>query len=73
MTTARAFHGFHVPADVILQAEARRDLAAWLAKWSGKYPKLTAWVEETIEETRTYYRLPARHHKHPKSTNMLDG
>ena len=23
-------------------AEARRDLAAWLAKWSGTYPKLTS-------------------------------
>src|ERR1700738_4434974 len=33
--------------------EARRDLAAWLAKWSGKYSKLTGWVEENIEETLT--------------------
>ena len=41
-------------------------------KWSGKYPKLTAWVEETIEETWTYYRLPLQHHKHLKSTNMLE-
>ena len=32
---------------------------------------LTAWVEEAIEETRTFYRLPRRHHKHLKSTNML--
>jgi putative transposase len=31
-------------------AEARRDLAAWLAKWSGKYSKLTGWVEENIDE-----------------------
>lgn len=52
--------------------EARQDLAAWLVKWSGKYPKLTAWVEETIEETWTYYRLPLQHHKHLKSTNMLE-
>ena len=34
-------------------AEARRDLAAWLVKWSGKYSKLTGWVEENIEETLT--------------------
>jgi hypothetical protein len=34
-------------------AEARRDLAAWLAKWSGKYAKLTGWVEENIDETLT--------------------
>ena len=52
--------------------EVRQDLAAWLVKWSGKYPKLTAWVEETIEETWTYYRLPVPHHKQLKSTNMLE-
>jgi transposase-like protein len=53
-------------------AEARRDLAAWLAKWSTKYPRLTAWVEENIEETLSFYRLPRQHHKHLKSTNMLE-
>lgn len=53
-------------------AEARADLAQWLARWQGKYPKLTDWAEETIEETFTFYRLPRRHHKHLKSTNMLE-
>jgi putative transposase len=53
-------------------AEARTDLAQWLAKWQGKYPKLTDWAEETIEETFSFYRLPRRHHKHMKSTNMLE-
>ncbi len=53
-------------------AEARRDLAAWLGKWSAKYPKLTGWVEENIDETLTFYRLPRQHHKHLKSTNMLE-
>lgn len=53
-------------------AEVRRDIAAWLAKWQGKYPKLTAWVEDNIEETLSYYRLPLPHHKHLKSTNMLE-
>ena len=52
-------------------AEARRDRAAWLAKWSGKYPKLAGWVEENIDETLTFYR-PRQHHKHLKSTNMLE-
>jgi transposase-like protein len=52
--------------------EARADLAAWLAKWQGKYHKLTNWVEENIEETLTFYRLPRQHHKHLKSTNMLE-
>jgi putative transposase len=53
-------------------AEVRRDIAAWLGKWQAKYPKLCAWVEENIEETLTYYRLPLPHHKHMKSTNMLE-
>jgi putative transposase len=53
-------------------AEARRDIAQWLAKWQGKYPRLCNWVEDNIEETLTYYRLPLQHHKHMKSTNMLE-
>jgi len=53
-------------------AEARRDLAAWLTKWSAKHPRLTDWVEENIDETLTFYRLPRQHHKHLKSTNMLE-
>jgi len=52
--------------------EARRDLKTWLEKWSGKYPKLCVWVESNIEETWTYYQLPLSHHKHLKSTNMLE-
>lgn len=52
--------------------EARRDLKLWLEKWSGKYPKLCAWVETNIEETWTFYRLPLAHHKHLKSTNLLE-
>ena len=35
-------------------------------------PKLVTWVEENIEETLTFYRLPLLHHKHLKSTNMLE-
>jgi putative transposase len=53
-------------------AEVRRDLAQWLVKWQAKYPKLTCWVEENIEETLSFYRLPLAHHKHLKSTNMLE-
>ena len=53
-------------------AEARADLAAWIGKWQVKYPRLIAWVEENIEETLTFYRLPRQHHKHLKSTNMLE-
>jgi len=32
------------------------------------YQKLAAWVEETL----TFYRLPRQHHKHLKSTDMLE-
>ncbi|MDA8018224.1 MAG: IS256 family transposase [Thermoanaerobaculia bacterium] len=52
--------------------EARADLSAWLQKWAGKYPKLCDWVEENIDDTLTFYRLPRTHHKHMKSTNMLE-
>jgi putative transposase len=52
--------------------EARQDLNAWLKRWSEKYPKLCGWVEENIEQTWTFYRLPREHHKHFKSTNMLE-
>jgi putative transposase len=53
-------------------AEARRDIAGWLAKWQAKHSRLCDWVEENIEETLTYYQLPQQHHKHMKSTNMLE-
>jgi putative transposase len=53
-------------------AEVRSDLAAWLKRWQSKYPKLCDWVEETIEETFTVYRLPVGHHKNMRSTNLLE-
>lgn len=53
-------------------AEARTDLRAWLGRWQDKHPKFCAWVEANIEETFTFYRLPQAHHKHLKSTNMLE-
>jgi putative transposase len=52
--------------------EARKDLAGWLKRWQGKYPKLCVWVEDNIEETLSFYGLPHGHHKHLKSTNMLE-
>lgn len=52
--------------------EAQQDLAAWLRKWQDRYPKLTTWVEDNIEQTLTYYRWPMQHHKHLRSTNMLE-
>jgi transposase-like protein len=52
--------------------EAERDLASWIGKWQGRYPKLVDWVETNIGQTLTFYRLPRAHHKHLKSTNMLE-
>jgi putative transposase len=52
--------------------EAQQDLSAWLTKWQSRYGKLCDWVEESIAETWTFYQLPQAHHKHLKSTNMLE-
>jgi putative transposase len=52
--------------------EARRDLGAWLCKWQDRYGKLCGWVEDNIEQTFTFYHWPLAHHKHLKSTNMLE-
>ena len=52
--------------------EARHDLAAWLSRWQDKHPKLCTWVEANIDETFAFYRLPRAHHKHLKSTNLLE-
>jgi putative transposase len=53
-------------------AEAKSDLAAWLRRWQTKYAKLCDWVEQSIEETFAVYRLPVGHHKHMRSTNLLE-
>ena len=52
--------------------ETQQDLQAWLKRWERRYPRLTDWVEAHIGETRNFYRLPRQHHKHLKSTNMLE-
>jgi len=52
--------------------EAQADLAAWLKRWQTRYAKLTDWAEDAIGETLTFYMLPRQHHKHLKSTNMLE-
>ena len=52
--------------------EARHDLTKWLERWESKHRKLCDWVEGNIEETFTFYRLPRAHHKHLKSTNLLE-
>ena len=47
-------------------------MAAWLRRWQQRYPKLTDWAEDAIGETLTFYLLPRQHHKHLKSTNLLE-
>ena len=36
------------------------------------HPRLTDWVEAHIGETLNFYRLARQHHKHLKSTNVLE-
>lgn len=52
--------------------EAQADLAGWLKRWEQRYPRLIDWAEENIGATLTFYRLPRQHHKHLKSTNLLE-
>lgn len=52
--------------------EARKHLGEWLEKWQARYPRLCEWAEANIEETFTFLRYPPAHHKHLKSTNMLE-
>lgn len=52
--------------------EAAKDVGQWVERWESKHRKLCEWVEKNIEETFNYYRLPIQHHKHMKSTNMLE-
>lgn len=52
--------------------EAQEDLNIWIKKWESKYPKLVSWVEENIGETLSFYQLPQAHHKHTKSTNLIE-
>ncbi len=42
------------------------------SQMGGKYPTLTDWAEDNIEQTLAYFRLPLVHRKHIKSTNMVE-
>ena len=49
-------------------------LQAWLQRW-GDAPgcdKLVTWVDDHIKETLSVYRLPRKHRRRMKSTNMLE-
>ena len=47
-------------------------LSAQTGNRQGRYPKLTAWVGDTIEGTFAFWSPPLQRHKHLKSTNMLE-
>ncbi len=68
----RSTPNYAAPCDPCGEILARLLDRAPVAKWGNRYPKLVGWAEETIEETLTFYRLPRQHHKHLKSTNMLE-
>ena len=54
-------------------AEAQQGPGAWLERWQSQVSpsSATGW-RRTSRETLTFYRLPLEHHKHLKSTNMLE-
>ncbi len=52
--------------------EARWALGKWLERWGRLYRKLGEWVEENIEETLVFYRLPAEHRQAMRAPNMLE-
>lgn len=43
-----------------------------LKRWEPRYPRLTDWAEEDVGAALTFYRLPPQHHKHQKSTHLLE-
>ena len=52
--------------------ETKADLAAWIKKWGERYPKLVEWVEEQHRGNIHVLCVPAAHHKHMKSSNMIE-
>ncbi len=52
--------------------EARQDVATWLGRRAKRYRKLCRWVEENIGETLSFHRLPRQHHRHLRSSNVLE-
>jgi transposase-like protein len=51
---------------------ARAALNQWIAAWQNSVPSLVQFVEDSIDETLTYFAFPASHRKHIRSTNMLE-
>lgn len=58
--------------DQLTLEKAKTELATWLKKWQSKYLKFCDWVEENIEETFSFFRLPLSHRKHLRSSNLIE-
>jgi putative transposase len=58
--------------DQLTLEKAKVELAIWLKKWQLKCLKFCDWVEENIEETFSFFRLPLSHRKHLRSSNLIE-
>jgi putative transposase len=58
--------------DQLTLEKAKAELAIWLKKWQSKNLKFCDWVEENIEETFSFFRLPLSHRKHLRSSNLIE-
>ena len=68
-TACRSFGGYMTAA---MWQKLRRTSAPGFKDGRRPIPSSATPVEENISETLTFYRLPRGHHKHLKSTNMLE-
>jgi len=52
--------------------EAKRRAEQMIEHWRGRLPEFSEWLEETIEQTLTVFRLPKRHRVRLRTTNNLE-
>jgi len=53
-------------------AEAQRRAQQMIEHWSRRLPEFAEWLEETIEQTLTVFRLPRKHRVRLRTTNNLE-
>jgi len=54
------------------QEQALKRANRLIEEWSGAYPDLSAWLEETIADALAVFSLPASHRKRLRTTNGLE-
>ena len=52
--------------------EAQRRAEQMIEHWSRRLPEFSEWLEETIEQTLTVFRLPRKHRVRLRTTNNLE-